>query len=132
MKAGARYFILEECPGLLTSRWRRDMGVVIGALAERGIASRGVCLMLNTSEFPKTAAQSSLSDVLEMSGGHLQKVLDLAGSGAGILRRAGRGGLSAQEQLTSAGDVCRRGDFGLYDFPMQSQWSPSLSASTST
>ena len=32
----ARYFILENVPGLLTSSGGRDMGVVIGALAERG------------------------------------------------------------------------------------------------
>lgn len=32
----ARYFILENVPGLLTSNGGQDMGVVIGALADRG------------------------------------------------------------------------------------------------
>ena len=32
----AKYFILENVPGLLTSNGGRDMGVVIGALADRG------------------------------------------------------------------------------------------------
>jgi hypothetical protein len=56
-----------------------------------GIASRGVCLTLNTLESPKDAVESSLSDVLETTGEHLQKYLISKKAAMGILRRSTRG-----------------------------------------
>ena len=57
-----------------------------------GIASRGGCLMLNTSEVPKDGEESSLSDVLETQGDHLKKYSLSQRAAQGILRRATRRG----------------------------------------
>lgn len=67
-------FILENVPGLLSSNNGRDMAS-LKRWSSAGIASRGGCLMLNTSEFPNDAVESSLSDVLETQGDHLKKYL---------------------------------------------------------
>ena len=56
-----------------------------------GIVSHGECLMLNTSEFHKEGAESSLSEILEMTGDHLAKYSLSAKAAQGILRRANRG-----------------------------------------
>lgn len=53
-----------------------------------GIASRGACLTANTSEFPRSVVESSLSDILEMTGDHLQRYCLSPTACAGILRRA--------------------------------------------
>jgi tRNA G37 N-methylase Trm5 len=53
-----------------------------------GIASLGGCLMLNTSEFPKEGAESSLSDVLETKGDHLKKYSLSAEGRAGYLAKS--------------------------------------------
>lgn len=46
--------------------------------------------MLNTSEFPNAAVESSLSEVLETQGEHLKKYSLSARAAQGILRRANR------------------------------------------
>ena len=73
-----------------------------GRWLKGGIASRGVCLMLNTSESPKDGAECSLSDVLETSGEHLQKYSISPKAAQGILRRAGRRGKTLPQQLQTA------------------------------
>jgi hypothetical protein len=67
-----------------------------------GIASLGGCLMLNTSEFPKDGAESSLSDVLETKGEHLKKYSLSPKAAQGILRRATRRGKTLPVQLQEA------------------------------
>lgn len=53
-----------------------------------GIASRGVCLTASSSEFPRSAVVSSLSDILEMTGDHLRRYCLSPKACAGILRRS--------------------------------------------
>jgi hypothetical protein len=67
-----------------------------------GIASLGGCLMLNTSEFPKDGAESSLSDVLETQGDHLKKYSLSQKAAQGILRRATRRGKTLPVALQEA------------------------------
>jgi len=67
-----------------------------------GIASRGGCLMLNTSEFPNDAVESSLSDVLETQGDHLKKYSLSQKAAQGILRRATRRGKTLPPALQQA------------------------------
>jgi hypothetical protein len=67
-----------------------------------GIVSDGVCLMLNTSEFPKGGGvSSSLRDVLETQG-VLPKYYLSAKACEGILRRAERRGKKLPEPLDRA------------------------------
>ena len=56
-------------------------------LLKSGTAFRGECLTLNTSEFPKDAVESLLSDILE-TGDHLKKFFLSPKACLGILRRA--------------------------------------------
>jgi hypothetical protein len=67
-----------------------------------GIASLGGCLMLNTSEFPKDGAESSLSDVLETQGDHLKKYSLSQKAAQGILRRSTRRGKTLPVALQEA------------------------------
>jgi hypothetical protein len=67
-----------------------------------GTVSHGVCLTLNTSEFPSDAVESSLSDVLETTGPHLAKYSLSAKACEGILRRAERRGKKLPEILDRA------------------------------
>jgi hypothetical protein len=64
-----------------------------------GIASLGGCLMLNSSEFPKDGAESSLSDVLETQGDHLKKYSLSQKAAQGILRRSNKGKGQLPSQL---------------------------------
>jgi hypothetical protein len=56
-------------------------------------------LTLNTSEYPNAAVESSLSDVLEMTGEHLLKYSISAKAAEGILRRSNRKGKQLPHQL---------------------------------
>lgn len=67
-----------------------------------GIAWHGELLMLNTSEFPSDAVESSLSDVLETTGEHLQKYSLSQKAAEGILRRATRRGKTLPAPLQAA------------------------------
>jgi hypothetical protein len=67
-----------------------------------GIASRGGCLMLNTSEFPKEGVESSLSDVLETKGDHLKKYSLSPKAAQGILRRTEKNPQAIPQELKTA------------------------------
>ena len=67
-----------------------------------GIASRGVCLTLNTSESPKDAVESSLSAILETTGEHLRKYSLSPRAAQGILNRATRRGKTLPQALAMA------------------------------
>ena len=59
-----------------------------GRWLNSGMGSRTGFLTLNTSEYPNAVEESSLSDVLEMTGEHLHKYSLSAKAAQGILRRA--------------------------------------------
>ena len=67
-----------------------------------GMGSRTGFLTLNTLEYPNAAVESSLSDVLEMTGEHLQKYSLSAKAAQGILRRANKRGKVLPDQLQKA------------------------------
>ena len=73
-----------------------------GRLLSGGTASAGVCLTLNTSEWPSVAVECSLSDVLETTGPHLAKYSLSAKACEGILRRASRRGKTLPPMLEQA------------------------------
>ena len=73
-----------------------------GRWLNSGMGSRTGFLTLNTLEYPNAAVESSLSDVLEMTGEHLHKYSLSAKAAQGILRRAGRKGKQLPEQLNDA------------------------------
>jgi hypothetical protein len=66
-----------------------------------GMAWRGGCLTLNTSEFPSDAVVSSLSDVLE-TGPHLARYSLSPKACRGILRRAAKRGKVLPPPLAAA------------------------------
>lgn len=83
--------ITEEIWPLSLKRW-----------SSAGIASRGGCLMLNTSEFPKEGVESSLSDVLETKGDHLKKYSLSPKAAQGILRRTEKNPQAIPQELKTA------------------------------
>ena len=98
----AKWFILENVPGLLSSNGGRDLGIVIGALAELGY---GVAYRILDAQYfgvPQRIEESSLSDVLEMTGEHLHKYSLSAKAAQGILRRASNRGKQLPEPLLTA------------------------------
>ena len=70
------------------------------ALPNAGMAQRGLCLMLSTSEFRNGAAASSLSDILEESPD--PKYFLSARACTGILRRSERRVRQLPDQLRKA------------------------------
>lgn len=81
------WVVLENVPGLLSSAGGRDMGAVLGTLADLGYLGAGVCSTLSISEFPSDAAVCSLSAVLEMPPVP-EKYFLSPKAAAGLLRRA--------------------------------------------
>ena len=73
-----------------------------GRWLNSGMGSRTGFLTLNTLEYPNAVVESSLSDVLEMTGEHLQKYSLSAKAAQGILRRANKRGKVLPEQLQKA------------------------------
>jgi hypothetical protein len=72
-----------------------------GSWPASGMAWRGECWTLSTSESPSDAVASSLSDVLE-TGPHLSKYCLSPKAAEGILRRAERRGRALPSSLRSA------------------------------
>ena len=73
-----------------------------GRWLNSGMGSRTGFLTLNTSEYPNAVEESSLSDVLEMTGEHLHKYSLSAKAAQGILRRANKRGKVLPDQLQKA------------------------------
>ena len=73
-----------------------------GRWLNSGMGSHTGFLTLNTLEYPNAVEESSLSDVLEMTGEHLQKYSLSAKAAQGILRRANKRGKVLPDQLQKA------------------------------
>lgn len=67
-----------------------------------GIVAHGGCWTLSFSEYPSVAVGSSLSDILETTGDHLQRYYLSPKACAGIIRRAGNRGRMLPEPLADA------------------------------
>jgi len=81
-----------------------------GRWLNSGMGSHTGFLTLNTLEYPNAVEESLLSDVLEMTGEHLQKYLLSAKAAEGILRRSNRKGKTLPCQLQEAlENVVRQG-----------------------
>lgn len=125
----ARYFILENVPGLLTSSGGRDMGVVIGALAERGYSIAWRVLDAQYFGVPQRRRRVFIVGCLGDEWRTPAEVLDLAEGSTGDTtpsRKKGQDSAGTTEQSVGAGG--RAGNFELYDFP-DGEVSPSLNAS---
>lgn len=124
----ARYFILENVPGLLSSNDGRDMGAVVGALVERGY---GVSYRVLDAQHFGVAQRRRRVFIVGSLGGHWgapSEILDL--------RQGRRGHLEASDKARkgtsgSATSGARRGGIGSdlvgslnasdYKFPQQQQ-----------
>jgi hypothetical protein len=73
-----------------------------GRWLNSGMGSRTGFLTLNTSEYPNAVEESSLSDVLEMTGEHLHKYSLSQKAASGILRRAQIRGKTLPDPLLKA------------------------------
>jgi hypothetical protein len=73
-----------------------------GRWLSAGTGSRGGFSTLNISESRNAAVESSLSDVLEIPGGHLRKYFLSQRAASGILRRAEKRGRKLPEALLNA------------------------------
>lgn len=124
----AKYFILENVPGLLSSQQGADMGTVIGALAERGygIAYR----VLDAQHFgvPQRRRRVFIVGCLGDDGRTPAKILAIDEGRAGYLEASkSKGKNTSRSASGSTGDESRAGNFELYDFPKESV-SPTLNA----
>lgn len=125
----ARYFILENVPGLLTSSGGRDMGVVIGALAERGYSIAWRVLDAQYFGVPQRRRRIFIVGCLGDDWRTPAEILDLAEGSAGDTPPSRKKGQDLTDTATdSVGAGSRAGNFELYDFP-NGEVSPSLNAS---
>jgi DNA (cytosine-5)-methyltransferase 1 len=91
----AKYFILENVPGLLSSNGGADMEAVIGALVERGY---GVAYRVLDAQYfgvPQRRRRVFIVGSLGDSGREPAEILDLFESGAGYLTEGGTPGKSS-------------------------------------
>lgn len=125
----ARYFILENVPGLLTSNGGQDMGVVIGALADRGYSIAWRVLDAQYFGVPQRRRRIFIVGCLGDDWRAPAEILNLAQGGAGNptpSRKARKD--SARATKSGVGESSAAGNFELYDFP-RDPISPSLNAS---
>lgn len=125
----ARYFILENVPGLLTSSGGRDMGVVIGALAERGYSIAWRVLDAQYFGVPQRRRRIFIVGCLGDEWRAPAEILDLTEGSAGDTPPSRAQKQNATDQTDDSSRAGgRAGNFELYDFPTDSV-SPSLNAS---
>jgi DNA-cytosine methyltransferase len=111
----AQYFILENVPGLLSSNNGRDMGTVLGALAECGY---GVAYRVLDAQYfgvPQRRRRVFIVGSLGDSGRTPSEILAIAEGRAGYLEA------SEQKGKTVAGDLVGSLAASDYKFPQQQQ-----------
>jgi DNA (cytosine-5)-methyltransferase 1 len=124
----AKWFILENVPGLLSSNGGRDLGIVIGALAELGY---GVAYRILDAQYfgvPQRRRRIFIVGCLGDDGRTPAKILAISEGRAGYLEASkspGKG--TARSTAESVRDIGKRiGNFELESFP-QGGASPTLS-----
>jgi DNA-cytosine methyltransferase len=125
----ARYFILENVPGLLTSSGGRDMGVVIGALAERGYSIAWRVLDAQYFGVPQRRRRIFIVGCLGNEWRTPAEILNLAEGSAGDTppsRKKGKDSPSETSDSPRTGSLFESGLVGTlqasdYKFPQQQQ-----------
>ena len=125
----ARYFILENVPGLLTSSGGRDMGVVIGALAERGYSIAWRVLDAQYFGVPQRRRRVFIVGCLGDEWRTPAEVLDLAEGSTGDTppsRKKGQDSAGTAKRGSRAGGIIGSDIVGTlqasdYKFPQQQQ-----------
>lgn len=85
--------------------WKHTVGQWVpssGRWQTSGMGSPTECWTLNTSEFPSSVVESSLSDILEPPSERLRRYFLSPKAATGILRRAGRRGRALPAPLQAA------------------------------
>lgn len=106
----AKYFILENVPGLLSSNGGKDMEAVIGALVERGY---GVAYRVLDAQYfgvPQRRRRVFIVGCLGDNGRGAAEILDLFEGGAGYLKEGGvprKGTASASAERVERGSESR-------------------------
>jgi len=124
----AKWFILENVPGLLSSNGGRDLGIVIGALAELGY---GIAYRILDAQYfgvPQRRRRIFIVGCFGDDGRTPAKILAISEGRAGYLEASkspGKG--TARSTAESVRDIGKRiGNFELESFP-QGGTSPTLS-----
>ena len=125
----AKYFILENVPGLLTSSGGRDMGVVIGALAERGYSIAWRVLDAQYFGVPQRRRRVFIVGCLGDDWRTPAEILDLAEGSAGDTppsRAKGQDSAGTAKRGSRAGGIIGSDIVGTlqasdYKFPQQQQ-----------
>ena len=97
-----KWFVLENVPVCCHQTTEETWEPSSKRWLSAGMGSHTGFLTLSTSESPKEGVESSLLDVLETTGAHLQKYLLSSRACEGILRRATKRGKSLPALLHSA------------------------------
>ena len=124
----AKWFILENVPGLLSSNNGRDLGIVIGSLAELGY---GVAYRILDAQYfgvPQRRRRIFIVGCLGDDGRTSAKILAIGEGRAGYLAQSqSKGKATTRSVAKSVRDIGKRiGNFELESFP-QSGASPTLS-----
>jgi DNA (cytosine-5)-methyltransferase 1 len=125
----AKFFILENVPGLLTSSGGRDMGVVIGALAERGYSIAWRVLDAQYFGVPQRRRRVFIVGCLGDDWRTPAEILDLAEGSAGDTppsRAKGKDSAGTAKRGSRAGGIIGSDIVGTlqasdYKFPQQQQ-----------
>ena len=124
----AKYFILENVPGLLSSNDGRDLGTVIGALVERGYGVAYRILDAQHFGVPQRRRRIFIVGCLGDDGRTPAEILAISESRAGYIAQSqSKGKDTSSTTATSTGESSRAGNFELYDFP-NSEVAPTLNA----
>lgn len=91
---------LSEMPTILFLDLRRGGGNLLGAYWDTVGALPGVCMTLNTGEFPSVVRESTLSQILDLNAPEKYSLSPRAC--AGILRRAEKRGKELPDMLRDA------------------------------
>ena len=124
----AKWFILENVPGLLSSNNGRDLGIVIGALAELGY---GVAYRILDAQYfgvPQRRRRIFIVGCLGDDGRTPAQILAIGEGRAGYLEASKSKGKEASRKVAKCSEKDHRvGNFELIAFPDEST-SPTLSA----
>jgi DNA (cytosine-5)-methyltransferase 1 len=110
----AKWFILENVPGLLSSNNGRDLGIVIGALAELGY---GVAYRILDAQYfgvPQRRRRVFIVGCFGDDGQTPAQILNISEGRAGYLAESGKSRKSSSRKITESIRTFSESSFGQY------------------
>jgi DNA (cytosine-5)-methyltransferase 1 len=110
----AKWFILENVPGLLSSKRGRDMGIILGSLAELGY---GVAYRILDAQYfgvPQRRRRVFIVGCLGDDGRTPAQILNISEGRAGYLAKSSKSRKSSSRKITESIRTFSESSFGQY------------------